>query len=719
MSGEYIFLSYSHKDTEKIQSMIGWLEQHYHVWYDKNLGAAREYNEEIADQIRNAKIVIAFFSASYMESPYCRDEIMYARTKGVEILGVLIDDVQLSEGMQLRLGRFQMLNFTSDVKYEKIISNQYVISCKREKESESLLESLRHVNDEKKIKQLPRMLFATDFNTKNTFSIGGVWKKAESGTLRVPIGLRQDINTDDISEAHYDTAYGHQYICGKTMSGKSTVLQTTLMQLMEHYAPDTVQIYLIDFGNYMMELFRHAPHVGDVMNSDNFEKIKRFFIYVERELNERSQFFRNGSFGTYTQKYGLEKPVILIVIDGFEKFYEEYLSKAENQKVFKMVLREGMRNGILFLLEKGTTKRVTYDFSMENVYTLMAMGYETAEIYEEAFGGYGYLTDESKNRIKQENFELPGKGLIKNGKKMYLIQSALPIDVAEDYDRYDALIVKCKEMRSKWTGPCAEKVPGVPEEFTLEYFESLPEVKKKRAESEDMPIGLTAYSVQPISISLTENAFFPIIGQQHSERSNLFRLFLKEVVGRNWTTIVIDWQKTHEKIAREHNLMYASTSRELFDVCTELMKLIKSREDSNVTYDPIFIMIDGLKEFYAMLRDPFSKEKNIGNFMHNIIEKGIKRNIYFVFTAGLKNGFNDYVEPVNGMNARILDGYRQGILLGECIVQDDYWLGHRSSFRNARKYTYDLEVSHGRGIGLLADKFESDEEYLIKIPSVE
>ncbi len=68
MNGDYIFLSYSHKDIGRIQEIIDKLETDYHVWYDKNLGAAREYNEEIA-----------FFSHSYMASPYCRDEIMYAR----------------------------------------------------------------------------------------------------------------------------------------------------------------------------------------------------------------------------------------------------------------------------------------------------------------------------------------------------------------------------------------------------------------------------------------------------------------------------------------------------------------------------------------------------------------------------------------------------------------------------------------------------------------
>ena len=721
MSGDYIFLSYSHKDTEKVQPIIDWLEREYHVWYDKNLGAAREYNEEIADQIRNSKIVIAFFSTAYMDSPYCRDEIMYARTKGVEILGILMEEVQMSEGMQLRLGRFQMLNYIDKIEYEKIISNQIVISCQKDKTDENLLRNLKQENEERKMQQLPRMLFAIDFNGSNVFSACGEWKKTESGTFRVPIGLRQDIESEDISEANYDTDYGHQYICGSTMSGKSTLLQTILLQMMERYAPDAVQFYMIDFGNYMLELFRHAPHVGDVINNENPEKIKRFFVFIENELKERIRFFRNGSFDSYIKKYGMEKPMILIIIDGFEKFCEEILKNENHEKIFKQILREGRRCGILFLLEKGTTRRIRVDFSLENVRTLAALGYETIDNYEDAFGGYGYFPEQVKNRIKKENFQLPGKGLIKNGKKMYLLQSALPIAVAEDYDRYDTLIEKCKEMQSKWKGVRVMGIPEIPELFSWEYFDNLPEVRRLRECTNEMPLGLSIYSVQPKTISLTKNAIFPIIGENGTGKSNLLRIIIKELKAKNWETVLIDPRKKHINEAKEGKLKYVSSMDELYDACKQMLESIKCRKDSQTVFDPMFILIDGLKVFYEWLNSKSAKEKNMDAFMYNIMEKGNKYNIYFVVTTGLKRYYQDYSEPVAGMNALIQNGYEQAVFLGNNISDETFWVGKGYEFQSLgiRK----LEIPYGEGVGLFLEKSnlasENIIENVIKIPIVD
>lgn len=716
MGGDYIFLSYSHKDTERIQSMIDWLEEDYHVWYDKNLGAAREYNEEIADQIRNSRIVIAFFSTAYMDSPYCRDEIMYARTKGVEILGILIEEVRMSEGMQLRLGRFQLLNFIHKAEYEKIISNQLVMNCQKDKKGNSLLGNLKRESGEQKMQQLPRMLFATDFNGANVFSACGEWKRTESGTLRVPIGLRQDIERGDVSEANYDTAYGHQCICGSTMSGKSTMFQTILLQMMERYSPEAVQFYMIDFGNYMLDLFRYAPHVGDVMNNEDPEKMKRFFVFIEKELKERIRFFRNGSFDAYTQKYGMEKPIILIAIDGYENFYNEILQNEAHEKIFKQILREGRRCGILLLVEKGSLRTMGLASSMEGISTLAALGYETVDDYDRVFGGYGYFSDQVKNRIQQENFELPGKGLLKNGKKIYLIQSALPIAVAEDYDRYDALIEKCKEMQNQWKGARALGVPEIPENFSMEYFENLPEVKMIKEKSQEMPLGLSVYSVQPRTISLIRNAILPIVGDGGSGKSNLLRIILKELKARNWETVLIDPKNEHINETKEGKIKYASSVEDLYGICKELIDILKIRKESQEVLEPMFILVDEVKFFYQWLNSKSAKEKNIDTFMYNLMEKGRKYNIYFVVTTGLKRAYGEFIEPVTGMNALIQNGHEQGIFLGKNISDESFWLNKGQGFPISilRK----VGTPYGMGVGILVENSDLISENIIKIPIV-
>ena len=122
MSDQYVFLSYSHFDIDVISSLVEKISGKVRIIYDTNIGAAREYNNEIAEMIGNARIVIAFISQHYMESSYCIDEILYARGMEIPILLTYLEPTELAPGMKLRLGRFQWLNFYEEGLLDKLMS---------------------------------------------------------------------------------------------------------------------------------------------------------------------------------------------------------------------------------------------------------------------------------------------------------------------------------------------------------------------------------------------------------------------------------------------------------------------------------------------------------------------------------------------------------------------------------------------------------------------
>ena len=62
-----------------------------------------------------------------------------------------------------------------------VISKRYIEECKKAKGDVSLLSNLQSVNQETTQKQLPRMLFATDFSGEKIFSDQVKWKKTEGG----------------------------------------------------------------------------------------------------------------------------------------------------------------------------------------------------------------------------------------------------------------------------------------------------------------------------------------------------------------------------------------------------------------------------------------------------------------------------------------------------------------------------------------------------------
>ena len=107
----YIFISYSHKDTAQVMTVVDDLEKRgYRVWYDGGIEAGSEWPEYIAKHLRGCKCVIAFISQNYVNSTNCRRELVFAQNLDIPQLNVYFSDsVQLSDGLQLQLGLNQSL----------------------------------------------------------------------------------------------------------------------------------------------------------------------------------------------------------------------------------------------------------------------------------------------------------------------------------------------------------------------------------------------------------------------------------------------------------------------------------------------------------------------------------------------------------------------------------------------------------------------------------
>lgn len=111
MDRDFIFISYSHKDSDRILPFITRLENEgIHVWYDEGIDPGTEWDENIASHLKGCSGIIAFLSENYLASENCRDEFNYARDLGRERLLVYLEDVELPAGMAMRLNRLQAIH---------------------------------------------------------------------------------------------------------------------------------------------------------------------------------------------------------------------------------------------------------------------------------------------------------------------------------------------------------------------------------------------------------------------------------------------------------------------------------------------------------------------------------------------------------------------------------------------------------------------------------
>lgn len=106
----YIFISYAHKNSDKVLPAIQALEEvGYPVWYDAGIQVGTEWPEYIAQHLLGCALVIAFISKESIESPNCRQEIVYALDKRKHIITVHLDEERLPPGMEMQLNLCQAL----------------------------------------------------------------------------------------------------------------------------------------------------------------------------------------------------------------------------------------------------------------------------------------------------------------------------------------------------------------------------------------------------------------------------------------------------------------------------------------------------------------------------------------------------------------------------------------------------------------------------------
>lgn len=105
----YIFISYAHRDSEKVFPIIRKLQDaSYRVWYDEGVDPGTEWDDNIAGYINRCSVLVAFLTDNYVASKNCKDEISYSRELDKnQLLVYLEDDLDLPDGLKMRLNRLQ------------------------------------------------------------------------------------------------------------------------------------------------------------------------------------------------------------------------------------------------------------------------------------------------------------------------------------------------------------------------------------------------------------------------------------------------------------------------------------------------------------------------------------------------------------------------------------------------------------------------------------
>ena len=121
----YIFVSYSRKDMDSVQSVLRILKiNHFRFWYDKGLKSGLEWAEELGEKIDQCDQFLVLISPNSIESKYVRKEVGMAMEKEKNILVLYLEETVLSSGLQLLLGNIQAIHksfFYNESDFEKVL----------------------------------------------------------------------------------------------------------------------------------------------------------------------------------------------------------------------------------------------------------------------------------------------------------------------------------------------------------------------------------------------------------------------------------------------------------------------------------------------------------------------------------------------------------------------------------------------------------------------
>lgn len=345
---------------------------------------------------------------------------------------------------------------------------------------------------------LPERIVVTDLH-------GADWEQAWTepkaplrpviGMVDIPSRQTQETLTLDLS------GDGHLAVFASPGYGKSTFLQTLVMDLARVHNPEHLHVYLLDFGTNGLLPLRGLPHVADTVTVDDTQKITKLIERIETEIKRRKQLlggYAVANLEMYERASGHQLPSLLLAVDGFEG-----LKGAPGEDpltgLLQGVAREGAGLGIHIALATGRQASLRTSFSA-SIKTQIALRLNEDNEARAIVGRTTTAVD-----------DLPGRGLIKL-EQPELFHTALPARGGDMLEVIEAIRTQSQQMDQSWSGSRPELIPVIPEMLEIEDLMARPGTSRL-VSAGALPVGLGVGSVEPVGLDLVKHRQALVLGR--------------------------------------------------------------------------------------------------------------------------------------------------------------------------------------------------------------
>lgn len=148
-------------------------------------------------------------------------------------------------------------------------------------------------------------------------------EKIVLGVVDMPRQQRQSI-------AHFaPDVDGNILVLGASGSGKTVLLRTLAASAGMSKSGATTHVYGLDFAGRGLEMLADLPHVGEIVQGHDNQRVVRLLRDLRSRIDERSERFaavRAGSLPEYRKAKGgrPDEPRLLVLVDGYAAFHSVY-----------------------------------------------------------------------------------------------------------------------------------------------------------------------------------------------------------------------------------------------------------------------------------------------------------------------------------------------------------------------------------------------------------
>ncbi|GAB2026849.1 type VII secretion protein EssC [Lactovum odontotermitis] len=397
--------------------------------------------------------------------------------------------------------------------------------------------------------------------------------QTEERNLCIPLGL-MDIPSQQVQKEYlFDLEKSsHTVIFSSPGYGKSTALQTLVMNLARQNTPEQVQFYLMDFGTNGLQPLKELPHVADITGVEETEKVDKLLAHLKGLISSRRQLFQLeavSGFRQYEMKTGKTLPVIVSLLDGYDAVVEDTSRRDKIDEVLNLVLREGAGLGIYLILSANRSGAILSRMAA-NIHTNIALTMLDDNEYRAIFNMKGLLTPQK-----------PGRGQILTEDQLREIQIYLANDGKTELDYTNRLIDETKAMAEAWTGDVPAPLPILPNPLTYSV------VDLTRGENE-LILGYSQESTRPYLWNLSEFPVFLASIDTEEQGFVLLEFFLKQFRNIGRKTVLVDG--TGDFLAYKEQFDNYISEDELFGIRAVLLGETENKEQNDVAaaFVPVF-----------------------------------------------------------------------------------------------------------------------------------